>query len=199
MSDDLHVVLVFAMTEESQDVFDGHIVLHTGIGKVNAVYGLMQYFMKYGIPDLVVNMGTAGSRRFKGGDVVNPTQFIQRDMDVTFLGVEAFKTPFSKEPVILEYGLRSEHLANGICGTGDNFDASEKAAAFDFVDMEAYALALTCKRHDVPFLCLKYISDGADDEADDDWRAALHHAAEALKNAYEQTIKVLEARGDLKK
>ncbi|MCC6597987.1 MAG: nucleosidase [Alphaproteobacteria bacterium] len=178
----MNPLLVFAMKEESQDVFDDYDVLHTGIGKVNAAFGLMQR-LRAGRPSLVINMGTAGSRRHAGGTLVNPTRFIQRDMDVTALGFEKFKTPFSDDPLTLEHGNRIEGLQDGLCGTGDSFDASEAASAFDVVDMEAYALALICKREAIPFLCLKYVSDGADSEACGDWHEALHHTASKLRDA----------------
>ncbi|MCB9982297.1 MAG: nucleosidase [Rhodospirillales bacterium] len=175
-------LLVFAMKEESQDVFDDYDVLHCRIGKVNAAYHLMRRIAG-NRPELVVNLGTAGSRKYDGGTIVNPTKFIQRDMDVTALGVEPFKTPFSDDPVIIEHGRRFAHLPGGICGTGDNFDASESATGFDVVDMEAYALALICQREKIPFACLKYVSDGANDDAHTDWHESLHVTAEKLREA----------------
>ncbi|MEM7651253.1 MAG: nucleosidase [Pseudomonadota bacterium] len=177
-------LLVFAMKEEAQDVFDGFDVLSTGIGQVNAAYTLTKA-IETSRPEIVINLGTAGSRKHKGGSIVNPTEFIQRDMDVTVLGFEKFQTPFSDDPKILKYGQNFEGLQNGVCGTGDNFDASEDAKAFDVVDMEGYALALICARENIPFACLKYVSDGADDGANEDWNDALNRAAHALKAALE--------------
>lgn len=179
-------LLVFAMEQESQDVFDDYTVLHTGIGKVNAAYGLMKYLAAHERPSVVVNMGTAGSRKHDGGRIVNVTAFVQRDMDVTALGVEKFQTPFSSDPVRIEYGDVVEAFPQGVCGTGDSFDASEAAGQFDVVDMEGYALALICQREKIPFLCLKYISDGANDDAHKDWNAALHDTAERLRHALKE-------------
>jgi adenosylhomocysteine nucleosidase len=176
-------LIVFAMKEESQDVFNAYDVLHTGIGKINAASALMERLIAGPPPSVVINMGTAGSRKHKGGSIINPTTFIQRDMDVTALGFEQFQTPFSNDPTVLEYGLSLPGFTQGSCGTGDNFDATEAAGSFDVVDMEAYALALICQRRSVPFVCLKYISDGADGDAHADWNAALHHTAEELKKA----------------
>lgn len=177
-------LLVFAMKEESQDVFSDYDVLHTGIGKVNAAYALTKRIAE-SRPALVINMGTAGSRKHAGGVIVNPAEFIQRDMDVSVLGFAKFQTPFSDDPIVIEHGIRLANLPGGVCGSGDNFDASEAAGAFDVVDMEAYALALICQREGIPFLCLKYVSDGADGDAHQDWREALHHAAEKLRAALE--------------
>ena len=147
-------LLVFAMKEESQDIFSGHNILYTGIGKINAAFSLTRYIANTR-PDIVINLGTAGSRRFKKGHIINPAQFIQRDMDVSVLGFERFQTPFSDDPIILEYGRRISALNTGICGTGDSFDASDAANQFDLVDMEAYALALICRRENIPFFMFK--------------------------------------------
>ena len=35
--------------------------------------------------------------------------------------------------------------------------------------MEAYALSKVCYRYDVPFISFKYITDGADGDANNDW------------------------------
>ena len=35
--------------------------------------------------------------------------------------------------------------------------------------MEAYALSKVCYRYDIPFISFKYITDGADGEANADW------------------------------
>ena len=175
-------LLVFAMEQESQDVFASYDVLHSGIGKVNASYALTGRLLK-NKPSIVINMGTAGSRKHDGGAIINCTSFIQRDMDVTVLGFPKWQTPFSNDPVQIDYGHALKGFTQGICGTGDNFDATEGATHFDVVDMEAYALAVICQREKIPFLCLKYVSDGANDEANTDWAAALHHTAEQLKKA----------------
>ena len=177
-------LLVFAMKEESQDVFDDYNLLHTGIGKVNAAHALMSRINRVR-PSIIVNLGTAGSRKHSGGTIINCTSFIQRDMDVRALGFELFQTPFSSDPLKIEYGRRIENLPEGLCGTGDNFASCESADPFDVVDMEAYALALICKREEIPFLCLKYVSDGANGESNASWNDSLHRTAKALKTILE--------------
>ena len=39
--------------------------------------------------------------------------------------------------------------------------------------MEAYALAKVCYLRDVPFISFKYITDGADEQAHEDWESNL--------------------------
>jgi len=47
--------------------------------------------------------------------------------------------------------------------------------------MEAYVLALIARDENIPFVCLKYISDDAGSDAADDWAVQVHLAAEAFK------------------
>jgi len=49
------------------------------------------------------------------------------------------------------------------------------------VDMEAYVLALIALNEGIPFVCLKYISDDAGNDAAGDWAVQVHLAAEAFK------------------
>jgi adenosylhomocysteine nucleosidase len=40
---------------------------------------------------------------------------------------------------------------------------------YNVIDMEVFALAKVAEQEKIDFLCLKYISDGADGNAADDW------------------------------
>jgi len=52
----------------------------------------------------------------------------------------------------------------------------------DVVDMEAYALAKVCTLEEIRFTSVKYITDGADDNASVDWESNLKHAAKCFKD-----------------
>lgn len=172
-------LFLFALESEAGDHFNDHHKLITGIGKVAATYALTKAIHTQR-PKLIVNLGSAGSNFFKRGTVVCCTQFIQRDMDVRPLGFELYETPLSGIPPVLQYGLTMHGLPEGICGTGDHFDTNHTTTAYNLVDMEAYALALVAMQENIPFLCLKYISDGADGSAAEDWTVQVHRAAEAF-------------------
>jgi adenosylhomocysteine nucleosidase len=94
---DKKILIVCALEVETQGQLEDYDVLYTGVGKVNATYKLTTHFGKYGsyIPyDLVINYGTAGSRKIKKKTLVDCTKFVQRDMDVTGLGFMRGETPF---------------------------------------------------------------------------------------------------------
>ncbi len=175
------ILFTFALGAEAADVFNHCNTLITGIGKVNAAYELTKAIGEKR-PALIVNLGSAGSNVFQKGEVVCCTRFVQRDMDVRGLGYARYETPLSGMPLVLEYGLKMDKLATGICGTGDSFEMGHEATIYDVVDMEAYALAMIAMKENIPFLCLKYISDGADDQAAEDWNVQVHQAAKAFEH-----------------
>lgn len=175
------VLFTFALASEAAGVFEGCPTLITGIGKVNAAYELSKAIL-YKRPSLIVNLGSAGSNEFQKGDVVCCTRFVQRDMDVRGLGYAQYETPLSGLPPVLEYGLAMDGLPESICGTGDTFEMAHAATLYNVIDMEAYALALIAMKENIPFLCLKYISDGADGNAAGDWTVLVHRAAAAYGN-----------------
>ena len=161
-------------------------VIFTGVGKVNATYKLTQKFGKIGshIPyDLVINYGTAGSRKIKKKTLVDCTKFVQRDMDVTGLGFLRGETPFEKEPsVIIDFSHYKNPIGrNATCGTGDCFVEDKTQYYGEVVDMEAYSLAKICWEQNIPFVSYKYITDGADEQAHEDWEANLADGIEEFK------------------
>ena len=110
-------------------------------------------------------------RKIKKKTLVDCTKFIQRDMDVTGLGFMRGETPFEEYPPIT---IESTSGFNPIgrkatCGSGDNFVQDKSDYYGEVVDMEAYALSKVCYRYDVPFISFKYITDGADGDANNDW------------------------------
>jgi adenosylhomocysteine nucleosidase len=171
-----NVLFSFALASEAADVFERYHTLITGIGKVNAAYELTKA-IQHKRPSLIVNLGSAGSNAFQKGTVVCCTKFVQRDMDVRGLGYAQYETPLSGLPPMLEYGLPMDGLPESICGTGDSFEMGHSTTIYSVVDMEAYVLAMIAMKEHIPFLCLKCISDGADDDAAEDWTVQVHKAA----------------------
>ena len=179
------ILIVCALEIETQEKLKDYDVLYTGVGKVNATFALTRKFGKLGsyIPySLVINYGTAGSRKIKKKQLVDCTKFIQRDMDVTGLGFMKGETPFEDNPPIT---IKSTSEFNPIgrnatCGSGDNFVEDKTNYYGEVVDMEAYALAKVCYQYDVPFISFKYITDGADEQAHEDWESNLADGIEVF-------------------
>jgi adenosylhomocysteine nucleosidase len=181
-------LVVMALKEEDQGKIErcGFEVLYCGIGKVNAAYRLARRLVEASLQGrpfpYVLNIGSAGSRTFATGSLVAADRFVQRDMDVTGLGFAWGETPFETDPAMITVPQRFTHLPHGVCGSGDSFLQAPPPIPCDIIDMEAYALAKVCLREAIPFACVKYITDGADDSASGDWQTNLTHAAEAFES-----------------
>ena len=173
-----NILIVSALEVETQGKLDDWDVIYTGVGKVNATMTLVDRLTDYNYvkPDLVINYGTAGSRKIKKKTLVDCTKFVQRDMDVTGLGFLRGETPFEQDPPVI---IQPQNIdfnpigRNATCGTGDCFVEDKSQYYGEVVDMEAYALAKVCYLYGVPFISFKYITDGADEQAHEDWEANL--------------------------
>jgi len=178
-------LFVFALESEATERFDDMNTLFTGVGKINAAYHLTKAIVQ-NRPSVIINLGSAGSNTFARGSVICCTKFVQRDMDVTMLGCKQYETPFSGIEPILSYGLTIDSLPQGICGTGDSFEINHTTSVYNVIEMEAYPLAYIAHKEDIPFLCLKYISDGADDNAAEEWQTTVKLAAAELRKAIDE-------------
>ena len=188
------ILIVCALEIETQGQLDDWEVIYTGVGKINATMKLVDRFTDYNYakPDLVINYGTAGSRKIKKKTLVDCTKFVQRDMDVTGLGFMRGETPFEDDPpLMLDFGITplNNIKRRATCGSGDSFVEDRTQYYGEVVDMEAYALAKVCYLRDVPFVSFKYITDGADEQAHEDWEANLADGIEVFKEIVLSEIK----------
>lgn len=177
---------------ESQGLFEraGVPVLYTGVGKVNAAHALTRRLTEYrlaknALPH-VINFGTAGSQRLPTGSLVECRGFMQRDMDVTGLGVALGTTPFEDVPARLDVKPAFAALDHVICGSGDSFVVNACAHDCDVLDMESYALAKVCHFEGCTFNAVKFVTDGADHAAAQTWQQNLQRAAEQFFRLYQQ-------------
>ena len=184
-------IVVIALRVESSGVFEaaGVPVLYCGVGKVNAAIALTKELSRYAhqgeeMP-LVVNFGSAGSRCFAPGTLVACQEFVQRDMDVSGLGFALGITPYDEAPSALTFEPVFTHLPSAVCGSGDSFATADIEVDCAVIDMEAYALAKVCWHENARFACVKYVTDGADHAAADDWQRNVHVAAEEFLQLFQ--------------
>lgn len=184
------VSLVMALPGESQGLFEGEKipVVYTGIGKVNAAIAAMDVIHRTNCK-VMINLGTAGSSKFKTHDLVEVSMFAQRDMDISPLGFQIGETPFDPIPAGIELVPFFAELPKGVCGTGDAFETGAPKVPCDLVDMEGYALAKVCRKMGVQLVSLKYITDGADEHAHNDWETNLRHGAKKLLEYYRKMVR----------
>jgi adenosylhomocysteine nucleosidase len=164
--------------------------LMIGVGPVEAGIGLsaaLGGLRAAGTPpDLVVSLGSAGSRRLPRTGLYQVSSVVYRDMDASPFGFEKGVTPYLGLPALLPMPLRIPGIAEASISTGGTIIAGSvfDAIAEDMVDMETFACLRACQTFGVPLVGLRGISDG-DGEVDHigDWLEYLHVVDEKLADA----------------
>jgi adenosylhomocysteine nucleosidase len=183
-------LVVAALKAELAGVFEaaGVPVLYCGVGKVNAAIALTRELTRYALHGatmpLVINFGSAGSRLHGTGRIVACQEFVQRDMDARGLGFDLGVTPFDESPACLTFDSVFPDLPSAVCGSGDSFAMTVTDVDYEVVDMEAFALAKVCWLENARFACAKYVTDGADHTAANDWQSNVHKAADEFLGLY---------------
>ena len=170
--------------------------LMTGVGPVEASIALTRALVELKaagtLPDLVVSLGSAGSRRLKRTEVYQAVSVTYRDMNASAFGFERGVTPFLDLPATLPLPIRIPGVREATISTGATIIANSAFDGIgeDMVDMETYACLRACQTFSVPLVGLRGISDG-DTDVDHigDWLEYLHIVDEKLADA----VRKLEA------
>ncbi len=173
--------------------------LLTGVGPVEAAIAtgiaLHRLDQAGSLPDLVLSLGSAGSRVCPLGEIYQVASVSWRDMDASRLGVPRGMTPFLDHPVDLPLTtLLSLPMAR--LSTGANVVGGEEYAAIDadMVDMETFAVARACQRFNVPLMGLRGVSDGPGElNHVSGWRQLLALLDERLAQAVDMLPDALSA------
>jgi adenosylhomocysteine nucleosidase len=166
--------------------------LVTGVGPIEAALAtgvaLQRLRLAGDLPDRVVSLGSAGSRRCRLGAVYQVASVAWRDIDASLLGFVKGVTPFDDHPVTVPLPLPlpdavwpAATLSTGadVVG-GQGYDAIDA----DMVDMETFAVWRACRRFGVELVGLRGISDGPGEIAAlADWTRLLAHLDGELARA----------------
>lgn len=185
-------LIVLALEAESQgkiEKLDAPIdILYTGVGKVNAAIALGQA-LRHQNYQQIINVGSAGSHLFEPLQVVCCHRFLQHDMNAQVFGYAPFQTPQEKNIALTVKVPKSlQHLPQTTLYTGDQF-ISDPNLGYPVIDMEGYALAKTTQKYEIPFICLKFISDNANQKASYTWEESLMIGSELLTNILNEFLK----------
>lgn len=195
--------VLFAMAAEQE--YGPHLrarfaPLMTGVGPVEAGVTIAAALARLeagdGLPDLVVSLGSAGSRRLEQAAVYQVSSVGYRDMDASALGVPKGVTPFLGLPAVLDLPFTVPGVPSATLSTGADIvsGAAYDAIEADMVDMETYACLRACLRFGVPLAGFRGISDGAAELRHvDDWTEYLHVVDERLAGAVDRLAEALAA------
>ena len=155
--------------------------LMTGVGPVEAAVALTAALSDLraqgALPDLVVSLGSAGSRRLEQCGVYQVSSVSYRDMDASALGFEKGRTPFLDLPKTLPLPHFIPGIASASLSTGGNIisGAAYDGIEEDMVDMETFALLRACQTFGAGLIGLRGISDGKSPLSGyADWTEYLH-------------------------
>jgi len=194
------ILFVMAVDAEYGPTLQSRIKpLMTGVGPVEAAIVLSHVLTTLKtsgeLPDLIVSLGSAGSRNLEQTEVYQVSSVSYRDMDASPLGFEKGRTPFLDHPAIMPLPLRIPGIPDASLSTGGNvvsggaYDLIEA----DMVDMETFAVMRCCQLFAIPLIGLRGISDGKEElKHVDDWREYLHVIDVKLADAVDSLFNALE-------
>ncbi|EJN03088.1 5'-methylthioadenosine/S-adenosylhomocysteine nucleosidase [Phyllobacterium sp. YR531] len=173
--------------------------LITGVGPVESAVSVSSVLAHLGamsaLPDLVVSLGSAGSRILEQTEIYQATSVSYRDMDASPLGFTKGATPFLDLPVKLPLDYRIPGIKEATLSSGANI-VSGKAYDLvdaDMVEMETFSILRACHRFNLPLIGLRGISDGAEElQHLGDWTEYLHIIDEKLAVAVETMAGAIE-------
>jgi adenosylhomocysteine nucleosidase len=164
--------------------------LITGVGPVEAAasvaHALALLEAEGDLPDLIVSMGSAGSRTLDHARVYRIASVSYRDMDASALGFPKGETPFPRLPAVLTLADGPTALPTARLATGASVvsGAAYDAIDADMVDMETFAVVRAAARFGVPVMGLRGVSDGRSNLSRlEHWTDALAEIDQALAQA----------------
>ena len=179
---DKSLLFVMAASAEYGPYLQARITpLMTGVGPVEAAIAVTTVLAGLEtaghLPDLVVSLGSAGSRTLEQTAIYQAVSVSYRDMDASPFGFAKGCAPFLDLPAEVALPLRIPDVAGARLSTGANVVSGEAYGLIDadMVEMETYAVLRACQRFGVPLIGLRGISDGkADVKHVNDWTEYLH-------------------------
>ena len=185
----MKILIVYAIPQEKIEVNIPNaevIYVETGMGKVNAAKKTMRAICEYH-PDMVINIGSAGTLNHKVGDIFVCNHFIDRDLRKVTLDGVVSEIEFGKDAINRIFMGRD--LMYGTCNTGDSFITQGNDIEGDVIDMESFAEADVCREMGVPFFAVKYVTDVVGQNSSEEWFAKLADARAGLKHFFDNNVK----------
>ncbi len=134
---------------------DNITLLISGIGKQRTAISLSQYLCNNKKPELVINVGYAGSTDINVGEWVNITKSYNYEWEI----------PGEEKYSFQDYGNKNLMLINEPdiqkveCYSSESFVTSTKLEGHIAFDMELHSVTVICDMYEIPVMSLKKISD----------------------------------------
>jgi adenosylhomocysteine nucleosidase len=179
----MDILITYALDEEKGAISLLGCNLHfccTGIGKVQAGLAVQEALYTYR-PAMVINIGSCGSLHKEVGTILVCSHFIDRDLKK--VAIEGVCNEISFTDILLKKGLFPGVNLSHTVSTGDSFVTTEEEMGLhaDVIDMEAFGIAMACKRYGVPLVSVKYVTDIIGENSLEHWEAKLSDAKIGLE------------------
>ncbi len=158
----LRVLFVMATEAEYGAALRNHIEpVITGVGPVEAAARTARALADHPA-DLVMNLGSAGSRSLPQAGIFQVASVSYRDMDASPLGFEKGTTPFLDLPAEVRIVPRLPGIPEARLSTGGGIVNGHGYSAFDadMADMESFAVLRAAMLAGAGYIGLRGISDG---------------------------------------
>ncbi len=181
--------------------------LITGVGPVKAATALTHALADLGagssLPEVIINLGSAGSATLEQGAVYRVSSSAYRDMDASAFGFPKGQTPFCPHPLRIESAPLMPDFPSASCSSGANVVSDHTPTGADMADMEYSAINDVAMAFGVPVIGFKGISDGAKPLTGElvEWTALLpvidRHLAVAVAEIKRRLVQGQIVRDDL--
>lgn len=170
-------------------------IYEIGVGKVNTLVNLSllhQHIQALDIQPIFLNVGTVGSIKHPIEHILYPENYAQGDtyIEPFFLENTGF---FSGKGLLKSVEKENFDYSSAIL-TSDKFinihmDFYKKVQHLqvEAFDMESYAIAHFCYKHQIPFYSIKIVSDNCDGTIKD-WENILHKISKKLGTIVEEFL-----------
>ena len=149
--------------------------------------------------DLVVNAGTCGGFKRKGGaigDVYLTSAVAHHDRRIPIPSFDDYGVGRLESKLTVEKMAHHLNFKTGVCTTGNSLDKTAEddklmlANDASVKDMEAAAIAWSCELHDKPFLGVKVVTDIVDGDkpTQEEFLENLHSASRSLQDALPKVL-----------
>jgi adenosylhomocysteine nucleosidase len=136
--------------------------LITGLGPVQAAIALTHALAKLAPrrPDVIVNLGSAGSATLQQGAVYRVSRSCYRDMDARAIGFPKGQTPFSPHPPVVEAADIMPGFPTASCSSGADIVNDHGMTGGELADMEYAALNEVAMIFGIALIGFTGVSDG---------------------------------------
>ncbi|MGO3890967.1 MAG: 5'-methylthioadenosine/adenosylhomocysteine nucleosidase [Paenalcaligenes sp.] len=179
-----------------------------GVGKVNAATCTQILISEFAV-SRVINIGIAGGigPGISPGDVVIADCLVQHDMDIAALGLppgQIFRMDtlyFPTDPTLRRLAqeaashITAHQVSTGCIASGDQFIACPEKSRWIHqqfnalaCEMESASIAQVCYLNNVPVICIRSISDNANDGANMDFEQFMSIAVQNASILLQQML-----------